>query len=302
MIRMAREQLQKLLVAMLYFQENGYTLQHVDRWVRDNIYTRFNAAYVPADQANKVKTGLAFMGDRNQGDRNQTMWSLIEQTIDQLGADTSKDRDLVDTIARAIQTSNARNSLSGQALDILRKALLVPDEVRELKRVLASERACSSCGHKFLNGEMSAFLQGADGGGSFCCIRCQRPMYISDDYDKERSHSVKDVKGLDKLLSQKVGTPPKDNPIDILNDIAGVGGGPFAGAVDRGLEQVLHRERMRGIRRAIIPEAAPAAYAQVIQIPADNPWHVFGADPAAPGADEAPAARPGRPAVGDGRF
>ena len=114
-------------------------------------------------------------------------WSLTElinEMAAQIGAaqltrgTSFGDKDLIDTIVRTIQLPFARNRFSGEVLDSLKKALLLPEEAAGLKEKLQREElSCVQCGHHFIQGEMGTIS--IDRRGSvLVCGACVTPTLI----------------------------------------------------------------------------------------------------------------------------
>jgi hypothetical protein len=62
--------------------------------------------------------------------------------------------DLVDTIAKLLQTKNAKTVISNQLLAALQKAILSPKELASAKAQMATAQHCAGCGRKLRNGEI----------------------------------------------------------------------------------------------------------------------------------------------------
>jgi len=90
-----------------------------------------------------------------------------------------RDRDLIDTIVRTIGLPYARNAIAGSSLDSLRAAILLPEEIVNLKTSLEKETFCVSCGHKFMSGEMATYNGVSRGSRGFLCTRCTQPSYMA---------------------------------------------------------------------------------------------------------------------------
>lgn len=121
------------------------------------------------------------------------------KVIQAIGQD-GQDATLVDTMVEILQSSFARNCLSGSGLRALREALLIPDEVAGLRDKLAAESACAGCGHQFVAGEMATINREA-GQTSVRCTRCARPSFVAQS-GADGHVAVQSIKGLASSLKK----------------------------------------------------------------------------------------------------
>lgn len=207
MYRVYKDFIRKMLVTLVYFREQGFSFAHTDNYVRQNIYRDHGGAYVAAEERAALMQALSFYDGLEYNRKNTNLDELISMMVKQLNSKTElNDRDLIDTIVRTLGLPYAKNFLAGSSIGRLRDAILVPDELIELKTALTKESSCSGCGHKFENGEMSSFLS-SDKGGVFVCSRCRKPSYVASDTDSKVSIPVSEVKGLQEVLKKKFSCP-----------------------------------------------------------------------------------------------
>ena len=96
--------------------------------------------------------------------------------------------------------------MSGEIMDNLKRALLLPDELAGLKEKLAAEELhCIGCGHKFAHHEMGIVcVQREERGASVMCSNCVTPEKVACQTGK---HSIPVASGMQKLIQRSVQPP-----------------------------------------------------------------------------------------------
>lgn len=225
MYRVYKDFLRQMLMVLLYLRELGYGFKQAEDYCYGNLYRVNDGRYWESPhEKDLVHNALSFF--EHQGGktgRSTHISTLIQLVAEQLtSSDANNDRDLIDTIVRVLGLPNSRNTLAGSTLHALQRAILLPEELVKLKDQLSKDKHCASCGHLFVTGEMTCFLDQGNDGGAFCCARCQRPSYIASDNDPKKSLNVKTFKPLSLALSKKYLTTeePKSADADqILQDL-----------------------------------------------------------------------------------
>lgn len=112
-------------------------------------------------------------------DTKTILETLDEQMPLEDGEEGHNDGEIISAIVDILQDHYTRNVLSGGTLGYLRKAILVPQELKAWKdHIAGKDRCCSSCGHKLLAGEMTTFHPDSFHEAGFICARCDWPKAI----------------------------------------------------------------------------------------------------------------------------
>lgn len=99
---------------------------------------------------------------------------LLEDNIAALDSGQALGLDLIDSMVQVLNTPYASNALAGKTLTALRKAILLPSEVKAFQLELEKqERHCSACGALLFPTEMVMYSN-----GTVICSACTRPNYI----------------------------------------------------------------------------------------------------------------------------
>ncbi len=243
MFRVYKDFLQRVLLICLHYQELGYDLSSTRNYVNQHWYERrYNG--VEPEKADSIRNSLGFLDSEEFTVKGHSCLDMVLLIGKQLKGGEPRDRDLIDTIVKAVSLPYAKNSFAGSTIQYLREAILIPEEIAALKLSLQKEMSCTLCGHKFIRGEMStAMINGND--KSFICTRCTKPSFLASDTDIQGHVTVKSVKGLDGLLQKKhTSAPvPEEPPLDIIQ-YAPIAGGAAAdvavvGDVQRQMYQIL---------------------------------------------------------------
>lgn len=203
MYRVYKDFLRRVLLISLHYRDLGYTFKNSQSYAHDYWYKSRRSGNCPADEYQRYRNLLVFLETGEFDYTAQPMGDMIEQVVKQLeGSGENRDRDLVDTIVRVLNLPHARNILSGSTLQMIRSAILLPDELVALKAQLKDGMACMACGHKILSGEMTVYHSQGESSG-FYCSRCQKPAYVASETDAGKSVPVASVKGLLAALKRK---------------------------------------------------------------------------------------------------
>lgn len=232
MFRIYKDLFRRLFVVTLYLRELGYTYTQANEYVKQSIYKDDTWNGGRPKDAEALRAALkSFLSSGDFYHGGTTLDEMATTMAKQLSStDSVNDRDLIDTIVRVIGLPHARNILAGGSLNRLREAILLPEELIDLKAQLAQEAFCYGCGHQFLAGEMSTFVSngGVKSGGEWACTRCHKPSYVASERDTKRSLVISQIKGLEACLkkkhiddSDKYVEANKDGWIEAANEILG---------------------------------------------------------------------------------
>lgn len=228
MYRVYKDFLRRVLLVLIYHRDMGYEVSHAISNARDNWRDRRNSPFdepKTQDALNNVFEAIDW-----QGKNGAQISALIRDCVAELNSVAEgQDRDLIDTIVRTIGLPYARNALAGSTLQRLRDAILLPEEVLDLRKSLETETACANCGHKFLPYEMSVYVSRGDiHQRGFNCIRCTKPNFLANDSNIALSVPVSEVKGLMACLKRPSPVQAKPEPAEVLGMLDEIAGAPVA--------------------------------------------------------------------------
>jgi predicted RNA-binding Zn-ribbon protein involved in translation (DUF1610 family) len=209
MIRLYRQQAQRVMVGLMYLRRLGYDFRQA--------FEYYGNQSAPKDPvlATALRSALQ--------DRETTQMGTIENFIGELapainadGKFQQADSTLVDLIVEICQLPYARANLSPRTMQELRRALLLPDELAGLNdRLRRREASCMSCGHAFQMGEAATVLTGPDG-IILECMRCRLPMsvpcYASGDCDRNVPFGTAYTANATPNCGQHTATPAQPSP------------------------------------------------------------------------------------------
>jgi len=141
----------------------------------------------------------------------------LQFTIDEILTDFSEllsqnlgddhDRDLIDTIANALQQSRGSNFFSGKTLTTLRKAILIPEELIGLKNRLANgELGCGTCGADLKYGDMLTLTKESGDSTVVVCSNCVIPKFVHCGHTKGCTNSIEIPSRTRSTLSKLAGS------------------------------------------------------------------------------------------------
>lgn len=226
MFRVYKDFLRQMLAILVYYREAGYGSQSAYDYAYSNVYRKGNGhSWESPEELNAVMKAFSFFSDNSLP--KTTVGELMRQIADQLNSGEGKnvDRDLIDTVVRILGLPYTRNVVSASTIQALQRAILLPEELSDLKQKAAKERYCFACGHLFANGEMATVIHSGDNKIDFCCTRCQRPSYIASDNSSKTSLPIAEQKALHQALSKKFMAPTPEKSenaggiIDVLGEI-----------------------------------------------------------------------------------
>lgn len=123
----------------------------------------------------------------------------VEQNLasaEALDGQPSFDKTLIDVVVEILRLPYAANCINGKTLTALRKAILAPDEIRELKLELARKEAfCPGCNRTLQQGEMGS-VSFRDGAVTIFCAACSKPHLIKC--------SCKKVRGVSEIMRRRL--------------------------------------------------------------------------------------------------
>lgn len=174
MLKFYRSQGEQLLLALSYLQYRDVNLLDLVEAIR----------YVtPKSAAEKALLDSARKSVRDMSSTQVTYWhGPLLKHVNRALLDEQHGRgesDLVDQIVRALQLPWGRNVLSGQSMQRLRAAVLLPSEQAGLlARLRAKEMSCTTCGAPFHDHESVTMRVYSDGTQGIECHRCVPPVHI----------------------------------------------------------------------------------------------------------------------------
>ena len=199
---------------------------------------------------------------RKDLDATELITTLLKQVYDK--PDTH-DSDLVETVVAFLQLEHVRNRMDGEMFQQLRKAILLPEELRSVKEKLATKELRCSCGHRYHDGELTTLSLSRDG-VFISCARCRLPSVVVcfkkdgcdnlsriDNRDMARitrsscaDHKAKDAAATDPTVVQE----SVNSPLRSFQQFA------------LGVNEVL--PRARGVRQVAVPTPAVNNHVQTI--------------------------------------
>lgn len=192
MLRFYKDFIERILMVLVYYDlQYGYDMQHIAKNIS-------NCRPKDDNLANRVyTTGDAVLGGDYDMDPPATMQDTIgtlQKVLNDIDKGKVKDGDLIDVIVKTLQLPYARSAISGKALSDIRKALLLPSEMAGLTALKQRELSCLSCGHKFVDGEMTTVTQMDNGVNvGLWCTNCSRPKYVACSKCEESTELSKPV-------------------------------------------------------------------------------------------------------------
>lgn len=172
MIKLTRGVVERVMLLSFFLKERGYDLQTV---LEEAIRYKSNL---------KRETTLREIyqeGLRHEGsnaDWDSFMLNLKEQ-LEQGQTSTAHHPGLIDLMVDVLQAPHSRNVLAGKTLNLLRKAMLFPEEMSKVGEAILKEKSCASCGKAFNEREVCTAGQTENGGMAFFCSRCISPVFAA---------------------------------------------------------------------------------------------------------------------------
>lgn len=169
MIKLYYRTAMHLFAYMLFLKRN---VKHDIGYVLENL--RDDGALSDPEQSLIYKLRKSYDAGESKEELSDIL-SLLEKQICYFDP-ASKERTLIDAIVSALQLPFAKGVLSGKALEKLKKAILLPDEIASFAAILeAKEQTCASCARALHDHELTTFVRGE---GMFC-FRCLNPRYAA---------------------------------------------------------------------------------------------------------------------------
>lgn len=171
MIRLYDDQAQLVLLALAYLE---HSVEVSSEYLCEYVRKHASLGDMPRDRYYQLQQIAISLQSKVVPEFSDVVNSIQLQR----NKDVEHDSDLVETIVAYLGLEHTRNrGLSSGHVDELRKAILLPEELRKFKEKLqTNELECHKCRHRFRDGEM--VTAGIDRtGNSLTCIRCRLPMY-----------------------------------------------------------------------------------------------------------------------------
>ena len=123
-------------------------------------------------------------GGLNPVDLENLCQETVALALQKEGDNASVRGALIDSILEILQRPYSRNSFNSAHLDLLKRAILFPQESKEIaQKVLEVERVCCQCFTPLSNEELVTFRFATDGMGNpsamIYCYRCRKPTVIA---------------------------------------------------------------------------------------------------------------------------
>lgn len=117
--------------------------------------------------------------ETGHGNALQLTYDMLYKLLGSDGLISEGEVPLIDAIEHILSNNGARNVLTGQTLENLRKALWQPSErSNTVAKLRLREMGCSTCAHRFEPGEVVTFtIQRNE--PSFVCTACLQPTLVS---------------------------------------------------------------------------------------------------------------------------
>ena len=172
MVRLYDDQARLVMLALAYLEHSveansTYLCKYVSR---NPSFDKLNP--VETQQLSHATSTLLQRGAPELGEVSKVLAAQINK-------DNGHDSDLVETIVSYLGLQHPRNrGITGGHLEELRRAILLPEELRTLKeKIKANELECPQCRHRFQDGEMLTVTVDR-AGATLNCVRCRLPMYV----------------------------------------------------------------------------------------------------------------------------
>jgi hypothetical protein len=184
MLRFYKNMVDQLLCSLLYLRdkisESGeeITPEKIREYCLNNWYRGSDSS----SPSRKIRGAVYnFINADEDSSYNINVNKLIEEIADQLNStNPNEDATIIDSIVRILRLPLSDNILAGRTLDQLRKAILLPEEVRGLTdRLNDIELSCASCGAKLIQGEMVVLRKKYTAKNNcIMCLRCSTPTTV----------------------------------------------------------------------------------------------------------------------------
>ena len=197
MIRVYKDTAKFMFLCWMWMREQGADVGSLNQYFR-------NGARKPRDRNE---------GDRAQAFRNQLNESgfgyeaNLSDMIQEMGEQIAKadspnaDASIIDEIVRILRLPYARNNINADHLKLLKRAILMPDEVAALNASLNDiEGRCTACNRVFSSGEMVTYQKDEQRRGdttpSIYCTICVPPDFARCGECGETHPSTKNLRAI----------------------------------------------------------------------------------------------------------
>ena len=170
MVRLYDQQA-KFLTLLLFYMRDA---QGVEPYDVVRYFIERSNRHAKGDGAFYKRLAEDLGNSRKDLDATELITTLLKQAYDK--PDTH-DGDLVETIVDFLQLEHVRNRMDSEMLQQLRKAILLPEELRSVKEKLATKELRCSCGHRYHDGELTTLSLSRDG-VFISCARCRLPSLV----------------------------------------------------------------------------------------------------------------------------
>lgn len=168
LLRFYRPFVERVAMALIFLRDSGFSFkQSLDHAARGRADVSSNLNYVLRKAATHQTP-------------EPELKEMIEEIERQMEQREVGDGEMIDLIVNTLQLPFARNTLSGVAIEHLRQAILLPQELAGLRhRLQTQETACGRCGRELGNGEIGVLLREGGGRNVIRCVRCLDGLLIS---------------------------------------------------------------------------------------------------------------------------
>ena len=202
-IRMLKDVAKFTMLSWFWMRDQGAIVEDIDHYFRiEGRPTKSSKSeQVMAHQLQRELCNNNFHYDYNL---NMLIALLTEQISK--ADNPNSDHSVIDEILRILQSPYGRNQFSGETIKLLRRAVLMPDEIVALRAQLEKvEGKCAGCGREFRSGEVTTYVA-QEGNRNlervFFCLACHPPDYV-------RCQKCGDFHGLSRSLRENLRKSPK---------------------------------------------------------------------------------------------
>jgi len=183
-VRMFRDIASYLYLATLYQKVNGYEPSHMISVFRDkNSDIQFESD-AERNRAVNEANGLSNHGFQYTWTNQSIAEELVKQ-LDRTGSGINADGAAIDEVIHLLRLAYPRNRLDPGTISYLRRLLLSPEEISEVRTSLAQrEIHCAACKRRLTSGEMVSLQIPSEGrasldGVALYCVRCNTPEVMA---------------------------------------------------------------------------------------------------------------------------
>lgn len=168
-----------VLLSLMYARDNGLNLNDIVQYYRKGDNPR-HGNQTDRDRAYRIYKRLWGSGFANSVRLEHLIEDLGRQ-LDQAQANQNVDGAIIDEVVKMVSMTFGRNTIHGETLNHLRRTLLIPEELSELRTKLdRAELRCYGCGRRLQDGEMVTLnvQEGRNRDVAVTCVYCRPPDFV----------------------------------------------------------------------------------------------------------------------------